>query len=73
MVNYIYLMKPSYDTVKLSEVLAENVLNLNQGQREVYDEITDSIVSNTRQLLFPDTPGGIRIFNKFDIGQGEEC
>ncbi|GFW18334.1 ATP-dependent DNA helicase [Trichonephila clavipes] len=56
--NHQYVKELAYDTVHLSEILAENVPKLNQEQKEIYDKILNSISSNSGQCYFLDSPGG---------------
>ncbi|GFW01778.1 hypothetical protein TNCV_1232781 [Trichonephila clavipes] len=41
--NHQDLKELAYNTVHLSEIVAENVPKLNQEQKEIYDKILDSI------------------------------
>ncbi|GFU59942.1 ATP-dependent DNA helicase [Trichonephila clavipes] len=56
--NHQYVMELAYDTVHLSEIVAENVPKLNQEQKEIYVKILNSISSNSGQCYFLDSPGG---------------
>ncbi|XP_044591497.1 ATP-dependent DNA helicase pif1-like [Cotesia glomerata] len=56
--NRQYLRELAYDTVYLTKVVAENVPKLNLEQRKVYNEILNSIISDSGQLYFLDAPGG---------------
>ncbi|GFY06969.1 ATP-dependent DNA helicase [Trichonephila clavipes] len=56
--NHQYVKELAYDTVHLSEIVAENVPKLNQEQKEIYDKILNSISSNSDQCYFLDSPGG---------------
>ncbi|XP_044582937.1 uncharacterized protein LOC123263956 [Cotesia glomerata] len=48
--NRQYLRELAYDTVYLTKVVAENVPKLNLEQRKVYNEILNSIISDSGQL-----------------------
>ncbi|GFT05676.1 ATP-dependent DNA helicase [Trichonephila clavipes] len=50
--NHQYVKELAYDTVHLSEIVAENVPKLNQEQKEIYDKILNSISSNTGIAAF---------------------
>ncbi|CAH2108543.1 unnamed protein product [Euphydryas editha] len=56
--NRQYLRELAYDTVYLTKVVTENVPKLNLEQKKVYDEILNSIISDSGQLYFLDAPGG---------------
>ncbi|XP_044582994.1 uncharacterized protein LOC123264012 [Cotesia glomerata] len=56
--NRQYLRELAYDTVYLTKVVAENVPKLNLEQKKVYNEILNSIISDSGQLYFLDAPGG---------------
>ncbi|GFX50912.1 ATP-dependent DNA helicase [Trichonephila clavipes] len=56
--NHQYVKELAYNTIHLSEIVAENVPKLNQEQKEIYDKILNSIVSNSCQCYFLDSPGG---------------
>ncbi|CAH2102670.1 unnamed protein product [Euphydryas editha] len=56
--NRQYLRELVYDTVYLTKVVTENVPKLNLEQKKVYDEILNSIISDSGQLYFLDAPGG---------------
>ncbi|GFV04814.1 ATP-dependent DNA helicase [Trichonephila clavipes] len=56
--NHQYVKELAYDTVHLSEIVAENVPKLNQEQKEIYNKILNSISSNSGQCYFLDSPGG---------------
>ncbi|GFU27610.1 ATP-dependent DNA helicase [Trichonephila clavipes] len=45
--NHQYVKELAYDTVHLSETVAENAPKLNQEQKEIYDKILNSISSNS--------------------------
>ncbi|GFW00167.1 ATP-dependent DNA helicase [Trichonephila clavipes] len=47
--NHQYVKELAYDTVHLSEIVAENVPKLNQEQKEIHDKILNSISSNSGQ------------------------
>ncbi|GFU82926.1 ATP-dependent DNA helicase [Trichonephila clavipes] len=56
--NHQYVKELAYDTIHLSEIVAENVPKLNQEQKEIYDKILNSISSNSGQCYSLDSPGG---------------
>ncbi|GFX07196.1 ATP-dependent DNA helicase [Trichonephila clavipes] len=45
--NHQYVKELAYNTVHLSKIVAENVPKLNQEQKEIYDKILNSIISNS--------------------------
>ncbi|GBP40400.1 ATP-dependent DNA helicase pif1 [Eumeta japonica] len=52
------IIELAYDSSSLAKVVAENVPKLNVEQKHVYNEILNSIMSNSGQLYFLDAPGG---------------
>ncbi|GBP60481.1 hypothetical protein EVAR_37517_1 [Eumeta japonica] len=56
--NRQYRSELAYDTKYLTKVVVESIPKLNPEQKEVYNEIVNSIISNSGQLYFLDAPGG---------------
>lgn len=56
--NRQYLSELAYDTIYLTRTVTENVPKLNLEQKKVYNEILNSITSDSAQLYFLDAPGG---------------
>ncbi|GBP95553.1 hypothetical protein EVAR_67759_1 [Eumeta japonica] len=56
--NRQYRCELAYDTKYLTKVVTENIPKLNPEQKEVYNEIVNSIISDSGQLYFLDAPGG---------------
>lgn len=56
--NREYLRETNYDVVALRETVMNGEASLTNEQREVYNQILDSIHSNTGKVFFLDAPGG---------------
>lgn len=57
-VNREYLKELSYNTVQLSDMVAENFPKLNADQKNAYNELIANIDDGLGQLFFLDAPGG---------------
>ncbi|XP_044591468.1 ATP-dependent DNA helicase RRM3-like [Cotesia glomerata] len=56
--NRQYMNELAYDVSQLIEVVSVGVSKLNDDQKQVYDEVLNSIDSNSGKLFFLDAPGG---------------
>ncbi|XP_057341623.1 ATP-dependent DNA helicase pif1-like [Microplitis mediator] len=57
-INQQYLNELAYDTAKLTEKVIKSVPILNKEQKEAYESILNSVVSDSGRLFFLDAPGG---------------
>ncbi|XP_014298458.2 uncharacterized protein LOC106693783 [Microplitis demolitor] len=57
-INQQYLNELAYDTDKLTEEVIKSVPILNKEQKEAYESILNSVVSDSGRLFFLDAPGG---------------
>ena len=56
--NRIYHSEISYDTVHLNKEVAANLPKLNDDQKKVYEDIMNSVTTESGKLFFLDAPGG---------------
>ncbi|XP_074097687.1 uncharacterized protein LOC141526552 [Cotesia typhae] len=56
--NRQYINELAYDVSQLIEAVSVGVSKLNDDQKQVYDEVLNSIDSNSGKLFFLDAPGG---------------
>ncbi|XP_044597462.1 uncharacterized protein LOC123274027 [Cotesia glomerata] len=57
-INQQYLNELAYDIAKLTEEVIKSVPILNKEQKEAYESIFNSVVSDYGRLFFLDAPGG---------------
>ncbi|XP_053595501.1 uncharacterized protein LOC128667822 [Microplitis demolitor] len=57
-INQQYLNELAYDTDKLTKEVIKSVPILNKEQKEAYESILNSVVSDSGRLFFLDAPGG---------------